>query len=78
LSESGYYDRLCEAFCRLTSMRRAGLFLYDGHRKLVVPAGSHGVEPELLALFYGSRRPDWKSADCLSRRAAGSRVSEES
>jgi hypothetical protein len=40
-------------------MRRAGLFLYDGNRKLVVPAGSDGVEPELLALFYGSRRPDW-------------------
>jgi hypothetical protein len=48
------YDRVCEAICRLTSMRRAALFLYDADRRLVVPAGSHGVEPGLLSLFYGT------------------------
>jgi signal transduction histidine kinase len=48
------YDRVCKAVCRLTSMRRAALFLYDDGRRLVVPAGSHGVEPELLSLFYGT------------------------
>src|SRR3954451_2458604 len=55
--ESGsrpFYDRICEAACRLASMQRALLMLYDRDRELVVPAGSHGVEPDLVALFYGS------------------------
>jgi signal transduction histidine kinase len=52
--EGAFYDRICEAMCRLTSLERAGLMLYDGGRKLVVPVGSHGVEPELLALIYGT------------------------
>jgi hypothetical protein len=38
-----FYDRICEAVCRQTSMERAVLFLYDAERKLVLPAGSHGV-----------------------------------
>jgi signal transduction histidine kinase len=49
-----FYDRICEAMCRLTSLERAGLMLYDGGRKLVVPVGSHGVEPELLGLIHGT------------------------
>jgi signal transduction histidine kinase len=49
-----FYDRLCEAVCRLTSMERAGLLLYDDARKLVVPVGSHGVEPGLLSQVYGT------------------------
>jgi signal transduction histidine kinase len=49
-----FYDRCCEAVCRLTSMRRAGIFLYDDARKLVVPAGSHGVDPSLLEPLYGT------------------------
>jgi signal transduction histidine kinase len=56
-TESGtgeFYDRCCEALCRLTSMRRAGLMLYDDARKLVVPAGSHGVDPALLRQIYGT------------------------
>jgi signal transduction histidine kinase len=48
------YDRICEAMCRLTSMKRAVLLLYDHERKLVLPTGSHGVEPDLLAHMYGS------------------------
>jgi hypothetical protein len=40
-----FFDRLCEALCRLAGLRRAGLMLYDGARKLVVPAGSHGSAP---------------------------------
>ena len=43
-----FYDRLCEGLCELTSMTRAGLLLHDDLRKLVLPAGSHGVEPWLL------------------------------
>jgi signal transduction histidine kinase len=49
-----FYDRLCEAVCRLTSMERAGLMLYDDARKVVVPVGSHGVDPELFARVYGT------------------------
>jgi signal transduction histidine kinase len=46
-------DRICEAICRLTSLERAVLLLYDRGRQLVVPAGSHGVAPEILAHVYG-------------------------
>jgi GAF domain-containing protein len=53
-SGSDFYDPLCEALCRLTSMRRAGLLLYDDARKLVVPAGSHGIEPGLMSQVYGT------------------------
>src|SRR3954463_5333810 len=53
-SGRAFYDRLCEAVCRLTSMERAGLFLYDDVRKIVVPVGSHGVDPDLLADVYGT------------------------
>jgi signal transduction histidine kinase len=51
---SGFYDRLCAALCRLASMERAGLMLYDDVRQLVVPVGSHGIEPSLLAEVYGT------------------------
>jgi signal transduction histidine kinase len=53
-SGTDFYDPLCEALCRLTSMQRAGLMLYDDIRKLVVPVGSHGLEPKLLSQVYGT------------------------
>jgi signal transduction histidine kinase len=49
-----FYDRLCEGICLLTSMTRAGLVLYDDTRKLVLPVGSHGVEPWLLDQVHGT------------------------
>src|SRR5919197_1147698 len=49
-----FYDRICEAVCRLTSMERDALMLYDDARKLVVPVGSHGVDPGLLSQVYGT------------------------
>jgi signal transduction histidine kinase len=49
-----FFDRLCEALCRLASLERAGLMLYDGARRLVVPVGSHGVDPDLLEQIYGT------------------------
>jgi two-component sensor histidine kinase len=49
-----FYDRLCDAVCRLTTMERAGLLLYDEARKLVVPAGNHGLSPELVRDLYGT------------------------
>jgi signal transduction histidine kinase len=52
--EGQFYDRICEAVCLQTSMERAVLFLYDRGRQLVLPAGSHGVEHEILAHTYGT------------------------
>src|SRR6266481_2899243 len=49
-----FYDRICEAVCRKTSMERAVIFLYDAERRLVLPAGSHGVYREIIAHGYGS------------------------
>ncbi|MGI8511987.1 MAG: GAF domain-containing sensor histidine kinase [Solirubrobacteraceae bacterium] len=48
------YDRLCEAVCRLSSMERAVLVLYDDVRKLVIAVGCHGIERELLSSLYGT------------------------
>lgn len=49
-----FYDRLCEALCRMASMTRAILLLYDDVRQLVVPLGSHGLEPAMLEGVYGT------------------------
>jgi signal transduction histidine kinase len=49
-----FYDRVCEACCRLGAMTRAGILLYDDARQLVVPLGSHGVEPGLFSEVYGT------------------------
>lgn len=49
-----FYDRICEAVCRQTSMERAVLFLYEPERRLVLPVGSHGVYREFLAHTYGT------------------------
>src|SRR5690349_4191629 len=49
-----FYDHLCEAMCRLTRMERAGLLLYEETRRLVVPAGSHGFDAELVGDVHGT------------------------
>jgi len=49
-----FYARLCEALCRLTSMERAGLFLYDRILRSVRAVGSHGVDASLLADVEGT------------------------
>src|ERR687893_2591781 len=51
---SGFYDPLCAALCRVTDMERASLLLYDEARQLVVPVGSHGIEPGILEDIYGT------------------------
>jgi signal transduction histidine kinase len=54
-SEPGeFYNRLCEALCRLTSMRRAVLMLYDDSLARVVAAGAHGIDPSLLVDVHGT------------------------
>ena len=50
----GFYDSLCTALCNLAGMERAGLLLYDEARQLVVPVGSHRIEPGLLKNIYGT------------------------
>jgi hypothetical protein len=45
----GFYDRLCEAVCRLTHMRRAVIFRYDAARRRVRAAGAHGLDLEQFA-----------------------------
>src|SRR5215217_3840865 len=49
-----FYDRICEAVCLQTSMERAILFLYDAERRMVLPAGSHGVFREFIVHGYGT------------------------
>src|SRR3954467_10565253 len=73
-SGQAFYDRLCEAVCRLTSMERAGLFLYDDVRKLVVPVGSHGIQQGLLADVYGTL----EETPIAQRALGGDRVVEVS
>jgi signal transduction histidine kinase len=53
-SGPGFYDRLCAALCRVVGMERASLLLYDEARQLVVPVGSHGLDPGILADIYGT------------------------
>jgi signal transduction histidine kinase len=55
LSQSGdpegnrFYDRLCEAVCRLAHMRRALIFRYDAALRRVRAAGAHGLSLEQFA-----------------------------
>jgi signal transduction histidine kinase len=44
-----FYDRLCDAVCRLAKMRRAIIFRYDTARRRVRAVGSHGVDLEQFA-----------------------------
>jgi signal transduction histidine kinase len=46
-----FYDRICEAICRLTTMRRAAIFMADATRRRVRAVGAHGISfSELAAL----------------------------
>jgi len=48
----GFYDRLCEAVCRLARMRRAIIFRYDSARRRVYAAGAHGLDLDQFAGAY--------------------------
>jgi signal transduction histidine kinase len=52
-SEAGdaFYDRLCEAVCRLADMRRAVIFRYDSADRRVRATGAHGMS---IAPFAGA------------------------
>jgi signal transduction histidine kinase len=47
-----FFSSLCEAICRLTSMRRAVLFRYDSSRRRVRAVGAHGIELEHFADLF--------------------------
>src|SRR5581483_6533763 len=49
-----FYNRLCQALCRLTTMQRAVLFLYDESLARVVAVGAHGLPPSLLVDLHGT------------------------
>src|SRR5690242_14011023 len=47
-----FYNRLCEAVCRLAHMRRALIFRYDSALRRVRAAGAHGMSREQFADAY--------------------------
>ena len=42
-SSTEFYDRICEAICRLTTMRRAAIFMAGPDRRRVRAVGAHGI-----------------------------------
>ena len=44
-----FYNRICEAICRLTTMQRAAIFMADAGRRRVRAVGAHGTDFEQLA-----------------------------
>jgi signal transduction histidine kinase len=44
-----FYDRICEAICRLTTMQRAAIFMADAGRRRVRAVGAHGISFSQLA-----------------------------
>jgi signal transduction histidine kinase len=48
-SSTEFYDRICEAICRLTTMRRAAIFMADAGRRRVRAVGAHGTSFTQLA-----------------------------
>jgi signal transduction histidine kinase len=48
-SSTEFYDRICEAICRLTTMRRAAIFMADAARRRVRAVGAHGISSSQLA-----------------------------
>ena len=68
-SEEGddFYDRLCQAVCRLARMRRAVIFRYDDARRRVRAAGAYGMSLERFAGAHVSVESAPITAEALSR-----------
>jgi len=49
-SSTDFYDRICEAICRLTTMERAAIFMADITRRRAVVVGAHGASFRELTL----------------------------
>jgi signal transduction histidine kinase len=48
-SSDSFYDSLCDAVCRLATMRRAIIFRYDSTLRRVRAAGAHGMDVHRFA-----------------------------
>jgi len=70
----GFYDRVCEGLCRLTSMERAVLFLYDATLRSVTAVGSRGMDSVLLEGVQGTL----EEAPVAQRALVRDRVAEAS
>ena len=69
-----FYDRLCEAVCRLVHMRRALIFRYDPPLRRVRAAGAHGLSLEPFEDAYvtvESANVDWTVS--IDERIEGTR-----
>src|SRR2546421_6631926 len=69
-SSTEFYDRICEAICRLTTMRRAAIFLADPGRRRVRAVGAHGTSFARLA----SLRPTLVNTPIAQRALLEDRV----
>lgn len=69
-TSSEFYHRICEAICRLTTMRRSAIFLYDAGRQRVRAVGSHGIAFTRLAKL----RPTLEEAPIAQRALIEDRV----
>jgi signal transduction histidine kinase len=49
-TSTDFYDRICEAICRLTTMERAAIVMGDAGRRRAVVTGSHGGSFRALTL----------------------------
>jgi signal transduction histidine kinase len=72
--QGSFYSRLCEATCRLSSMDRAVIFMYDDVLRRVEPAGAHNVDLEQFEDEDMSLEP----APMAQRALANDRVEEVS
>jgi signal transduction histidine kinase len=71
-SPTQFYDRICEAICRLTTMRRAAIFMADAARRRVRVVGSYGTSFSELATLQPS--PSLISAPIAQRALAEDQV----
>ncbi len=62
-SATDFYDRICEAICRLTTMQRAAIFMADVPRRRAVVVGAHGTS------FRDLRLPESMSETPFVQRA---------
>ena len=49
-----FYDRVCASICGSTPFVRAVFLAWDSGYQAVLPAGSHGVDKDLLSRIEGS------------------------
>ena len=62
-TDHGFYDGLCAAICRQTSIDRAAIFRYDGAHRRVRAAGTEGID---ISVFDGL----FASVECSPTPAA--------